>query len=468
MSTDYKTRTARAGRLVRAALIACLATSPVAAEDGAANAQASEKSAVEALEEKIDVLKDELADLRSALTVPEELDPTEGMYGLGPAASKVYRRDRGLSIGGYGDVRFRHYSKNANGKQDIFDALRFVLYTGYKFNDWLVLNSEVEFEHASTGKSGSASVEFLTVDFLLEDRFNIRAGLLLLPMGFLNEVHEPPFYYGAARPEVERKIIPTTWRENGVGIFGSFDLGGAGDLDYRIYGVNGLDAKGFSSSGLRGGRQKGSKALADDWAFVARLDYDMNAMVPGMVVGGSVYVGNSGQNQDVSRCVNFCSAAPGDPVLAPENQSFAIPDTRTTLYEVHAEYYRYGLKLRGLFAQAFVNNAGELSRALGKGSSSSVAKQMLGGYAEIGYDILPLFTESKMSLQPFFRYEHLDTQYRVASGFTKNDALDYDVLVFGVSFFPIPQVVVKMDYRDFRAKKGSIADEFQASIGFVF
>ena len=465
-----------AARRACASLVVCLLAGPLAAAEleagsGSAGDPPSKKSAIEVLEEKIAVLAEELDDLKSAQAVPEELEPTESIYGLAPAASKVYRRDRGLSIGGYGDVRFRHYSKNADGSQDIFDAVRFVLYTGYKFNDWLVLNSEFELEHGSTSKSGSASVEFMTLDFLLKKEFNIRAGLVLLPMGFLNEVHEPPFYYGSSRPQVELQIIPTTWRENGAGIFGSFDLGGAGDLDYRVYAVNGFDAKGFTDEGLRGGRQKGSKALSDDWAFVGRFDYDMNALVPGLVFGGSVYAGNAGQNQQITRCVAFCDnsgLSPGDPVPVPDKQSFDIPDTFVTLYEVHGEYYRYGLKLRGLFAQAFVNNAGRLSRALGAGSDASVAKQMLGGYAEIGYDVLPLFTETEMSLQPFFRYEHVDTQYRVASGFSKNEALDYDLLVMGVNFLPIPQVVIKLDYRDFHGTQGERADEFQASIGFVF
>ena len=402
------------------------------------------KTAIEALEEKIEVLAEEIADLRSEQAVPDEADPNASFSGLGPAASKVYRRDRGLSIGGYGDIRFRHFLKDAGSSQDIFDALRFVLYTGYKFNDWLVLNSEVEFEHGSTSGKGSASVEFLTVDFLLEEEFNIRAGLLLLPMGFLNEVHEPPFYYGAERPEVERQILPSTWRENGVGIFGSIDLGAAGDVGYRMYAVNGFDATGFSSSGLRGGRQKGSKALAEHWAFVGRLDYDMSAVVPGLTFGGSVYAGKSGQNQ------------------------MDIPDTFVSIYELHAQYQGHGLKVRGLFAQAFVDDAGRLSTALGAGATDSVAKEMIGGYAEIGYDVLPLVFESEMSLEPFFRYEHLDTQHEVASGFTKDLVRDYDLLVVGLSFKPIPQVVIKMDYRDFRAKRGSIADEFQASIGFVF
>jgi hypothetical protein len=456
------------------AAICCLvASASLAAEPDEAAENAEKKTALEVLEEKLEVLAEEIADLRSEQAVPDEADPNRSFSGLGPAASKVYRRDRGLSIGGYGDIRFRHFVKNESGSQDIFDTLRFVLYTGYKWNDWLVLNSEVEFEHGSTSGSGSVSVEFLTVDFLLADWFNVRAGLLLLPMGFINEVHEPPFYFGAERPEVERRIIPSTWRENGAGIFGTFDLGGAGDLHYRIYAVNGFDATGFSSSGLRGGRQKGSEALSDHFAFVGRVDYDMNTVVPGLTFGGSVYAGKSGQNQEITRCVAFCDNSgldPGDPVPVPDNQSFSIPDSFVHIYELHAQYHAYGLKLRGLFTQAFVDDAGRLSRALGAapGSTSSVAKEMIGGYAEIGYDVLPLFWETEMTLEPFFRYEYLDTQHKVASGFSKNQSRDFDLLVAGLSFKPIPQVVIKIDYRDFRAKKGSLRDEFQASIGFVF
>ncbi len=94
---------------------------------------------------------------------------------------------------------------------------------------------------------------------------------------------------------------------------------------------------------------------------------------------------------------------------------------------------------------------------------------MIGGYAEVGYDVLPLFVEqTRMSLEPFFRYEYLDTQHRVAGGFRKDQLQDFDLYVVGMSFKPIPQVVIKIDYRDFDAKRGAISDEFEASIGFVF
>lgn len=428
----------------------------------------SDAGRIDDLEEKLRILAEEIADLKSAEAVPDEVQPDAGFSGLGPAASKVYRRDRGLSIGGYGDVRFRHFTKNENGSQDVFDALRFVLYTGYKFNDWLVMNSELELEHASTDKFGSASLEFLTIDFLLDDAFNVRSGLLLVPMGFINEVHEPPFYFGAERPEVERRILPSTWRENGAGIFGSFDLGGGGDVHYRMYAVNGFDATGFDSSGLRGGRQKGSEALSDHWAFTGRVDYESGDFLPGLLVGGSVYAGKSGQNQENEVCIADCSFDPGDPIVEPTTETRSVPDAFVHIYELHAQYKGYGWSLRGLFAHAFVDDAGDLSRALDLGTTSSVAQQMIGGYAEIGYNVLPLFVDTRMSLEPFFRYEYLDTQHDVAGGFRKNQSRDYDLYVYGMSYKPIPQVVVKLDYRDFRAKRGSLKDEVQASVGFVF
>ena len=457
-------RTRAHSRLLALVPLLLLASPPAFAE-----AAVDEQSTIEEIEEKIRILAEEIADLKSEEAVPDDVSSSDGFSGLGPAASKVYRRDKGLSIGGYGDVRFRHYTKNKDGRQDIFDALRFVLYTGYKFNDWLVMNSEVEFEHGSTSNSGSASVEFLTLDFLLDDAFNLRGGLVLIPMGFLNEVHEPPFYFGAERPEVERRILPSTWRENGAGIFGTFDLGGAGDIHYRTFAVNGFDATGFSASGLRGGRQKGSEALADHWAFVGRVDYEMGDALPGLMFGGSVYAGKSGQNQENGVCINFCDdPAPGDPILQPETETRSVPDSFVHIYELHAQYKGHGLSLRGLFAHAFVDDAGDLSRALDLGTTSSVAKEMIGGYAEIGYDVMPLIVENEMSLEPFFRYEYLDTQHDVAGGFRKDQSRDYDLFVYGVSYKPIPQVVVKVDYRDFRAKRGSLRDEVQASIGFVF
>lgn len=249
---------------------------------------------VERLEKKNEKLEEENTELRhnmdaivdslEAWTLGDVIAPVgETFSGLGPAASKVYGAD-GLSIAGYGEAI---YGLNSGGV-DQFDALRTVLYVGYHFNDKWVLNTEIEFEHAGTSGGGSSSVEFAYLDYLLRDELNLRAGLMLTPMGFVNESHEATTFLAATRPLTEQRIMPSTWRENGVGVHGD-----VGDFSYRAYVMNGFEGSGFTDEGLRGGRQNGSRAKAEDVAFVARADWEG---VPGVVVGASAYLGDSGQD----------------------------------------------------------------------------------------------------------------------------------------------------------------------------
>ena len=402
-----------------------------------------ESGQLEDMQQEIEILAEEVGRLESIFAVPEDRE-LESFSGLGPAASKVYKRDHGLSIGGYGEVRIRTFhNQDDDNQDDIFDALRAVLYVGYKFNDNWVVNSEFEFEHAGDGGGGSVSTEFLTVDYLWKDEVNVRVGLVLVPMGFINEIHEPTFFYGAERPEVERLILPSTWRENGAGIFGRV----ADRVSYRAYVINGFKGEDFSSSGLRGGRQKGSRALANDFAFVGRLDVDV---APGLLVGGSVYTGQSGQED--------------------EGPNGDLPDAQTTIYELHAQYKSHGASLRGLWTEAYIDEAGRLSRVLGKGVDASIANHMRGWYVEAAYDVLPLlYKDSRMSLEPYFRFESYDTQRDVSNlGFVRDKNKDVDLYTAGLQFKPISQVVFKVDYRHFDPDHGHRADEVQALVGYVF
>lgn len=390
------------------------------------------------LERQVQVLAGEVERSRMDTAVPEEL--LEGSYGYGPAASKVYNIARGLSIGGYGEAYYRNYVADKGSKKNKTDFLRAVLYFGYKFTDSIIFNSEIEIEHAN-----EIFVEFATLDFMFKEYANVKAGLMLLPVGWLNEFHEPPFFFGVNRPDVERYIIPTTWRANGVGLFGSF-----GELvHYKLYAVNSLDSngvdcevcKGFSVQGLRGGRQKGVKALAENIAITGRLDF---TPLPGMIVGGSFYVGDTGQSAN------------------------GFPHALTTLFDLHAQWQWRNLWLRGLFTMAFVDQAGALSQALGKATDEYVAREMLGGYAEIAYNIWDFFSESDRSLQPFYRFEYYDTQFQVPSGATRNKLYAVVSNTVGLQFEPIPNVVLKVDYRNLSPQKGKLADEFNMGIGYVF
>jgi hypothetical protein len=419
------------------------------ADDPAAPAPTSDSARIEELEEKVDILTEEMGRLESIFAVPEEL-ALESFHGLGPAASKVYKKEGGLSIGGYGENRIRSFHNTDDDDRDnVYDQLRVVLYVGYKFNEKWVLNSEVEYEHGGT----EVAVEFLTVDYIWRDELAFRAGNLLVPMGFVNEIHEPNFFFGAERPEIERTILPSTWHENGAGVWGTL----ADRVEYRMYVINGFNAEDFTSSGLRSGRQGGAEAIANDFAFVGRVDVDV---ATGLMVGGSVYTGQSGQEQ-----TSDLSGTERD-----------VPDAHTTIYELHAQYKGYGASLRGLWTEAFVDEAGRLSRVLDKGPTGAIASQMRGWYLEAAYDVLPLFVESsRASIEPFFRFERYDTQREVSDlGFDRDRTKDIDLYVAGVQFKPIPQIVFKLDYRHFELARTTSsgarqrADEVQGLVGYVF
>ena len=438
----------RTGRAVKPSALGLLAaltfvagsSAPAIAEDAD---KADIEQRIETLESQVSTIADEFSDALTAVAVPDNWN-YDTYYGVAPAASQVYGTTKGLSIGGYGEVRFRHQTAS----DDIYDALRLVVYLGYKFNDSWVVNTELEFEHGgvqSEASDGTVSTEFLNIDYLHSEALNFRIGLVLVPMGIINQVHEPLFYRGASRPEVERQIIPSTWSENGVGFFGR--LGSR--IRYQVYGISGFDGIGFDGSGFRGGRQGGSKALTNDWAFVGRMDADV---MSGLTLGGSVYHGNSGQDQSIE----------GD----------NIGSLGTTLYEFHGDYTKGGFTARALFTQAFVDNPDSLNGALtDMPDSGFLAESLLGWYVEAGYNVLPwIFPNSKMSLEPFFRYERLNTQHRMQAGYLALPENDRNIWMVGIGFEPIDSVVIKLDYRNFSqvSNDQTLNEQVELGVGFVF
>ena len=404
-------------------------------------AQTNENNKVEVLDRKTSVLAQEVEKIRTELFIPDEIE-YKSAYGLGPAASKVYQVDQGLSIGGYGEFNYQAIVGDRNQNSiDNADFERLVLYVGYKFTDNILFNSEIEFEHsvAGDGENGSVAVEFAAVDFLLDPMANIRAGMLLVPMGFINQIHEPPFFFGNNRPEVERRIIPTTWREIGAGLFGELLPG----LTYTTYVVNAMNAKNFTSSGIRSGRQKGSEARAEDLAFVGRFDYAPEQLA-GFSFGGSAYLGNSGQNQVFN----------GQKI-----------DAFTQLYEAHMQWKYRGVEFRALGSWGHIDDAAVLSAANGQ----TIGEENYGWYAEVGYDIMPHFMpDSAQYLAPFFRYERLDTIAKAPTGFADDLSQDKEIFQVGLQYKPIPNVVIKADYRNWDSKAGDLPDDFNLGVGFIF
>jgi hypothetical protein len=409
-----------------------------------ASAQEPDTVDIERLEAQVEAITREIEELRLGRDLVVEADTS--IYGLGPAASKVYKVRQGVSLGGYGEVLYENLAGTReddipSGATDRLDALRAVVYVGYKFSDRILFNSELEFEHGSTGGAGSVSIEFAYLEYRLSPEFGLRGGLLLPPMGFINEVHEPPAFLGARRPETERQIIPSTWRESGIGFFG-----GIGSISYRAYLVNGFDLAGFSASGLRGGRQNGSEATAENFGVVGRLDASPGL---GLTVGTSAYLGNSGQG----------AALPSDPASTLGAQTF--------IWEGHAQYKAGGFDLSGLLALSTLDDAAEINTLNGLVGNASVGERLIGWYLQGGYDVLRA-TRSTHQLIPYVRYEQLDTQDEVPEGFSSNPANDRSFLTVGTMWKPLANVSLKADYQIVRNEADTGVNQLNVNLGYLF
>jgi len=318
------------------------------------------------------------------------------------------------SLSGYMDLQFVDPS-NADA---VIDFRRFVLLFAHRFSDRIRFISELEVEHAIVEggeEKGELELEQAYLDFLIDRRFNIRAGQLLVPVGIINERHEPPTFYGVQRPFVDTFIIPTTWFDAGAGVFGEFGRG----WRYRAYAMAPLNATEFSAGeGLANSAQQGSRAVVRHWAGTGRLEY---LGVPRLTLGTSIWRGRT---------------TSGSPTL----------DPRVTLVEADGRGRVGRLELRGEIAHVFVDQADELNRlrALREGVDPNIASQMLGAYLEVAHPILPF--PPPREVVGFVRYEKFDTQFRMPAGYQPIGAFNGTAWIMGVSYFPDPDVVVKVDY----------------------
>jgi hypothetical protein len=285
------------------------------------------------------------------------------------------------------------------------------------------------------------ALEQLYLDYLLSPALTLRAGLVLPPVGILNEVHEPPTFNGVERPSFDQVVLPTTWRELGVGAVGA--LPGASGLSYRVYLVNGLKAAGFDAvSGIRGGRQEGKEASFANPSLTGRLEW----VRPGLRLGGSFWYGGSA-NQD--------------PALG--TGSF---DNAVALLSADARYDRGPLMFRGVLANISIADAEAINAAYG----GQVGSRIAGGYVEAAYDVLSLLVPaSAQRLNAFLRYEHFDTQAGVPAGVVKDESLARRITTMGLSYKPVYNVVFKGDYQLQRTKAGLDEGELLSlGVGYQF
>ncbi len=315
------------------------------------------------------------------------------------------------SVGGYGELHYNNVEGN-----DSVDFHRFVLFFGHEFNDSIRFFSELELEHALSGegKPGEVELEQAWIEMDINDSHRIRAGLDILPLGIINVTHEPNTFYGVERNEVEKRIIPATWWEAGIGLNGELAPG----WNYDVVLHSGLAA----TSSIRGGRQKVAKANADHPALTTRLRY---TGIPGLELGGSFQY-----QSDVT-------AMGGDQA------------NEATLFEGHMDWkHSSGFALRALYAQW------DLDKVLQAGKDDD---QQYGYYIEPAYRFPLSFVPGEAGV--FMRWSELDY------------ANDKEEERFGAGFnyWPTEQVVFKFDFTNVDDKDaGTSSQSLNLGLGYQF
>jgi hypothetical protein len=302
------------------------------------------------------------------------------------------------TIGGYGELHYNYEKPEVGESRKLLDFHRFVVFFGYAWTEKWSFKSEVELEHNFVRNGqGELELEQAYVNYHHSDYFGFQVGVILPSAGLINEYHEPPLFFGVERPEYNNRIIPTTWFGNGVAVYGAFE-----GFDYKVVVMEGLDADGFSaSSGIRGGRQKGFNANAENLLYNFRLDY---LGVPGLKFGASFTT----------------NKAMGDSI-----------DNQIGLAEFHAMYNANNIYALFEFGNISYDNGNtETSR---------------GFYLDFGYNIGSLF-KCDSKIIPFFRYSDVNTAAKTVSGGDSEKANHYKYLIAGINFHPIDKVVFKFDY----------------------
>ncbi|MFA5461965.1 MAG: porin [Sulfurimonas sp.] len=377
------------------------------------------KKEIAELREQTKILTNETSNLQTGFNYTT-VDTEASHSGLGAAASKVYYSKSPLSIGGYGEMYYSHTNSDSGNSSKV-DVSRFVPYIGYKFSDNIILNAELEFEHGGvknnngTSDGGEVIVEFLYLDFLLNKNANIRVGNMLMPMGLINERHEPTLFTTVQRPLTEKYLIPSTWHEGGVMLYGEITE----DFKYKIAGVTSLDSSiDDDKNWLRDARGGSFTNNNPGLGVVARIDY---VGVTGLLAGASAYV-----------------------------------DSDINIFDIHADYSVGAFRGYGTYVLANRSDALDLAGPLSQ-------KKANGGYLNLSYDLFSFIsTEDKLPI--FLQYESVNPADELTDGSSLNAI---ETTTFGINYFPHPQVVLKADYA--MQSQGSVdSDIFSLSMGFIF
>lgn len=369
-------------------------------------------------------------------------------------ADNLLLQDSKLVIGGYGEVHYNQPIDSEvynNGKLDVH---RVVMLLGYNFSKNTQFITELEYEHVK-----EVYVEQAFLQHKLNSSLSFRGGLMLVPMGIINEYHEPTTFNGVERPVIDGVIAPTTWREIGFGITGNILPASLKYQAYIMNGFNGYDgtAKLNGKKGFRSGRQKGAESYISSPNLSAKIEY---YGIGGLNLGLSGYFGKT-----QSKLYNG--------VKKDEDALIAAADSSVVgmaMFGVDARYTKSALQLKGQLYYTSISNSDEynLYTADSDGNLNDLGSSMIGYYAEAGYDVLKASNSDKQ-LVPFVRYAYLNTHNSVENNISENPAYEMSVITTGITLSLTKGAVVKADMQFI---KDGVADEysksFNAGIGVMF
>ena len=411
------------------------------------------------------------------------------------AADSVQNHVKGnrLSIGGYGEAAYTRnfYSDNVYRYTDPksykndpshgrFDIPHAVIYISYDFGKGWTMSSEIEFEHTGSGgaiekeyseggeweqeveKGGEVELEQFWIQKSFGSFLNVRAGHIVVPVGLTNAHHEPLNYFTVYRPEGEATILPCTWHDTGISIWGRL-----GDFRYEVQMLAGLDAFMFDRENwIQGGAGSPFEfKVANKYGFAARID---NYTLPGLRVGLSGYYGQAMHN-------SYPHEFEGEDANG-NKKTYDGTKGRVAIGAIDFTFNRYNWIVRGNADYGYLSNASTISKIKRNLTSNNapykktpVGKNAVAVGIEAGYDVfsqIGKLREDNQKLYLFGLYEYYNS-YIPAKDQSKYEYTGKNRMAFGVNYYPIPQIAVKAEYSK-RFFKSQYNNEPSVSLGVAY
>jgi hypothetical protein len=339
---------------------------------------------------------------------PRAADPTL-------ASDRSYATDLGngrrIPIGAYGEATLLNYKDETQLR-----LKRLVLFLGHRFADWAAVYSELEVEDV---KEIELEQSYLDLTPFKTPRIGLRVGLLLVPLGIVNLYHEPPTFNGVDRPVVDQLIIPTTWRELGIGLFGTIFPG----LHYQVYAVAGIDgSKIRADEGLEPALSQGVEVSVSNAAVTGRVNYNR---ILGLDVAAGFYYGTA------------------------NNKDQGLNGVKVGIFETDARFSRFGLSLRAEYVRVLISGADKITQLIRASdpTATAIGSAEQGFYGEVGYDLLHSLQGTRQQLVVFGRYELADTRAKLTQIADPGTSTALQFVTAGITYRPLPELALKFDYR---------------------